>query len=234
MRSFCLVLIYFCIATLCCSMSKCKEDMTPGPQTTVHGIVKEYETGEVFPNVELQISKQYSQGLCDCGPGYSEYDVVTTKPDGTYSLTFTPLGIGTFTLRVKTIPNNGFIYESYNSNELVLGKDNSLDFLVQKLITATVHLKNNSDQNKKNFRLELNACCYMPNNDWGFDNYAIKDIYHIKIDTSIRFQIPQLSLVTFVSRFYTGYNASGLADTLSFKKSFNSGKNDTTISITNP
>jgi len=56
-------------------MSQCFKNDTPGPSTTVHGVIKDYKTGEVFGNVVLQITRKtqafYSQ--------YTDFDTVVTK-----------------------------------------------------------------------------------------------------------------------------------------------------------
>ncbi|MDF2430471.1 MAG: hypothetical protein JWP44_102 [Mucilaginibacter sp.] len=215
---------------LCSSMSNCKEDKTPGPSTTVHGFVKEDKTGNPIANVQLQVTKEYAVFLS--GNKYSDYDVVTTGADGSYSLIFTPLGTGTFYLKVSSSPPN---YFSGGIEQIYPGKDNTANFTLTRVVNLSVHLKNNSNQNKTGFHIFISSCCGPSQNaTWMSDN-----ILPVIIDTTIRYKLPQLSSYVFQSLYFNGYIKSGpdvgyFADTISFKKSFYLSKNDTTLTVINP
>ncbi|MES2275629.1 MAG: hypothetical protein V4592_06380 [Bacteroidota bacterium] len=219
----------FCIL---CSMSNCKEDKTPGPETTVHGVVKDGKSGEVYGGVVLQIEKQYSRGLAyiDAGPGYSYYDTVVTKPDGTYNLKFTPLGSGDFSLAIKKNPVSAI--GGYSAG-LVTGKDNTCNFSVIKLVNLTIHLKNNTNQGRVGFRMY-----------YGYDGVypffaGVIDFKKPIVDTTFTIQTPHLSKSILTSQFYTGYLTTGpgigtVGDTVAFRKGFSISRNDTLVNVINP
>ncbi|WP_448700990.1 carboxypeptidase-like regulatory domain-containing protein [Mucilaginibacter sp. AW1-3] len=227
------------VFVLCCSMSQCFKNDTPGPSTTVHGIVKDYQTGDPIPGLNLEIQRSTSNGtilfpLGSPGSTTTDFDIVTTKADGTYTLTFTPIGSGTFSLLIKDQQGTTFVY-NYNQNtynELDLGKDNKVDFLVQKLINATIHLKNLSNQNKSNFRLTVTGCCNNPY--YTFGTYYASPIV---IDTIIHTRFPQVYTMNLNNMYYNVVPNGRLLtmkDTSSFNKSFKTNRNDTTFNLINP
>src|ERR1700761_697608 len=208
-KSYSLYLTCAFVFVLCCSMSQCKNN-APGPQTTVHGVVKDYKTGDPIANVNLQVH-QYS-ACTFCTAITTDYDTIKTKADGSYTYTFTPIGTGDPNLLVD--PSNGYNYNDQTNTQLTLGIDNKIDLLVQKNINLNLHLINNSDQNRKKFYTYLQGCCY-------FSTYVfINRTYtsQVKIDTSINYKVPEFSTISVISFF----------------KSFNTSKNDTAVTIINP
>jgi len=221
------------IFIVCCSMSKCKEDKTPGPSTVVHGVVRESVTGKPIPNVRFQVVKRYSAGILS-GTRYADYDIVTTGDDGSYNLRFTPLGAGTFALQM--MQGNAvdyYILTGFVNNTIILGTDNNIDFTLARLVNLNVHLKNSSNQNKTGFHVFILNCCVTP-------NIVRSDDYRAgPLDTTLKYKLPQLAMYTFQSLYYKGFIPSGpnvgyFADTLSFKQNFYLGRNDTTINVVNP
>lgn len=207
-----------------------KEGKKPGAQTTVHGVVKDFRTGEVFANVKVGITKQY-QLLAD-GPSFSDYDFVYSNADGSYTLTFIPKGSGNFTIRIRDAVIT-YNFAGGGSYDVILGKDNQVDFPVYRTLNLTVRLTNLSTQNRKLFDFNIDSCC--TNSAFNlFALYGQRDIYRVKTDTTLLFKVPQLAHIQTTSRYYNGYGNSGLLDTLTFKKTFQLHKADTVINITNP
>jgi hypothetical protein len=229
-RSY-LTLVCVSVFMLCCSLSKCKEDKTPGPLTTIQGVVTEDKTDKPLPNVSLQIRKRYFSGFLSPGK-YSDYNIVTTNDKGEFSLKFTPLGTGDFTLNLLTLGYDNY-FPSYFNNVIELGQENSYAIKLSKIINLTVHLKNNSTQNKTGFHVFISSCCGSVFTD------GSTDIGHVVVDTVLKYKLAQLNTYTFQSLYFNGYVQSGpqvgtFADTLSFKKEFQLGTKDTTITIINP
>jgi hypothetical protein len=227
--------LIFC---LCCSMSQCMEDKTPGPVTTVRGFVRENKTGAPMAGVQLQIVKFYSVFLDSHRVSY--YNITTTRADGSYDLRFTPLGKGQFYLQVLNPPR--YYIEagedpapSYPDNGLILGGTDTLNFKFTKLLGLTVHLTNKSSQNRKAFWVwilddDASNPGHIAYGDGGFS--------HPVVDTTIIYHLPQLNSYTYKSIFYnpilSGPNVGGFSDSLSFQKNFYLGKADTSLVIVNP
>lgn len=225
--------IIFC---LCCSMSQCQEDKTPGPVTTVRGFVHEAKTGIPLANVQLQIVKTYSR--CLEPNGVSFYDITTTATDGSYNLKFTPLGKGKFYLRILDPPiyylgGTQVPVPSYPDTGLALGRTDTLSFTLIKLVGVNVHLTNKSNQSRTAFH------AYILNDGNSFNvSYSDDGFARVIVDTTISYHIPQLGYYTYQSIFYnpitSGPNVGGYGDSLSFKKNFYLGKADTSIVVVNP
>jgi len=217
-------------------MSRCKEDKTPGPVTTVRGFVRETKTGAPLANVQLQIVKDYSAFLEPQKVSY--YDITTPGADGSYNLKFTPLGTGQFYLRILHPPlYYAFAGQdpapTYPYNGLALGHTDTISFTLTKLIGLTVHLTNKSTQNRAAFHAYI-LDSSSPSNIF----YSEYGIGRVIIDTTISYYLPQLGSYTYQSIFYnpilSGPNVGGFGDSLSFKKNFYVGKADTSLVIVNP
>jgi len=210
-----------------CSMSNCKEDMTLGPLTTVHGKVTDVITGQGVPNISFQIKKDYSKpGYIDGGTGVSLYDTVSTQADGTYTLTFVPKGTGFFSLEYKDLGHNLAAYAL--TNYINIGADNTLDFKVYQSIRLGVNVHNTTDHGRKSFMFS-----YVSNAPYYYDSGYLMNFV---TDKSFTYTVPHLSKITLISNFNNGYSATQyniLTDTLVFRQSFNTGSKDTTINITN-
>jgi hypothetical protein len=212
----------------------CAKSETPGPLTTVRGIVKEDISGKPLSNVQLQVVKRYITLFS--GAKYENYDIITTGADGSYNLKFTPHGAGTFFLEIINIPAN-YIFLSTQpvvntTYGLTLDQVNTLNFTLARVYNVNIHLKNNSNHNRTAFHYFILDCC-SPGGAYG----GI-DISPIVIDTVMNFKLPQLTLYTFQSIFYnqivTGPYVAGFSDSLSFKKSFYINRADTNIAVVNP
>jgi hypothetical protein len=206
-------------------MSQCWENNTPGPVTTAHGFLTESKTGNPIANAKIQVTRKTSVFLGD-GYKYTNYDVTTTNANGSYYIKFTPVGSGEFFLSVD-IPGK---YISTTSNDMILGQDNKFDFVVNKYVGLNIHLQNKSNQNKSNFWYYVidNTCCN-PQVIYGFG------VSPVKIDTILKFNVPQLTPYIFQSMYFNGYATGGIfVDTSSFKTSFYIGKADTAVNVVNP
>lgn len=219
------------IFIVCCSMSQCSEDKTPGPSTLVHGVVNEAKTNKPLANIRLQITKEYTAFLA--GTKYEDYAVITTGADGTYDHRFIPIGKGTFFLHVL---NTGpYVDMSLTGRRnMELGATNDFNFLITRLVNLKVNLKNITDQGKTGFHVFISPCC-----DAQVSPLISDFISKVIIDTAMTYKLPQLTTYTCQSLFFNGYFTSGqqiglFKDTLSFKKNFYLGGVDTTINVVNP
>ena len=218
-----LYLVCLFVLGICCSMSNCNKNDEPGPRTTVYGVVTNYSTGLPISGVGLKVTQyKEAQGipmLYTTSSSSREYDAITTKSDGSYSYTFTPLGSGTFTLNQYSFPG----YFGFSSTTpLTLGASNSFDFKLQKLIKLDLHLVNNTDHNTAYGTLYVKGCCYVVDFP-----YATISIGRKKLDTVIHTQMPQLSAIN-IQCIFSSANTS-----ITVNQKFNSGLNDTTITVIN-
>jgi hypothetical protein len=227
MKTSVLYLTCAVLFVLCCSMSQCRKNDTPGPETSVHGIIKDYNTGGPIANIRLIVTQDEGVSLLalDAPPQSRSYDTITTKTDGTYSYKFTPLGTGKFNLNI--LDNENYNY-NYPSNPLIIGSDNEFDFTFQKLLNLNLHLVNNTAHNTTSGLVLIYGCCAPV---VGFTSYFGVNIGPKKLDTLIHTKMAQLSTVSIECRFY---NANDPNPPLSVIQSFKSGKNDTTVNVINP
>jgi hypothetical protein len=203
-------------------MSQCydKND-TPGPQTTVHGLVTDYNTSQPLAGVKLLISERYSTGLFSPN-NYRDYDTIITKTDGTYSYTFTPLGNGDFNLFLFAPPN--YYNYPYYSDTVKLGKDNKFDLSLSKQINVGIHLKNNSAQNKVYGVTYITTCC----NPYIYDGFNMTPK---KLDTLVHFKLVRAIQYTVQCQYF---DSSKDLNIIYLTQTFKLGLNDTTITIINP
>lgn len=221
---------------LCCSSRCFKEDKTPGPQTTIHGVVKDYRTGQTFPGIKIIIVKQYNTlAHFDNGPSYDSYDGPTTGSDGSFNYTFTPQGSGQYTLGIYQTPNSKFpfiIAQTGDASPLTLGKNNEINFSVLTALNLNIHVTNNSGHQKQQFSLSVDT------NSFYYFNYLSyftpRNIAPYPLDTVYTgVQVPQMANIIVFSRYHSN-TTNGSYDTLSFQKAFQLHKADTTITIVNP
>jgi len=188
----------------------------PGPETTVHGIVRDTSTGLPIPNLQLEVVSLYGSTQ----KGNKDYTTVTTKADGSYYLKFTPeINVTYF---IYPIQEN---YTTFSSTHIILGQDNNINLNVYEMINLNIHLTNNSTQNKNTFSL------------WAEGSYFISEfgIYipnPIKVDTLVKMSLPHLSSYTLQSEFSDYYSPSTAP--IVFKKVIFLGKVDTTVNVVNP
>lgn len=200
-------------------MSEC--DKIKGPETTVTGSVTDYYTKEPYPNIVLQVTRR--TGTFG-GGNYTDLDTVVTDANGSFRLTFTPMGLGEFKLYfkhyyIRDVGLHHFVDST--AVPLELGKINTRNFKVTKLVKMKVNLKNQSSQNRNAFWLSSNYCCVglsILNGD-------------IAKDTTFTGQVPRFTKIRLTSKFY---NANENGTLKEFKHEFNIGAKDTTVNIINP
>ncbi|MFC5284415.1 hypothetical protein ACFPJS_13155 [Pedobacter alpinus] len=200
-------------------MSECADQ--EGPQTIVNGKVYDAITNEGYSNIPLQITRErFGFG----GSRYEDFDTVVTDNKGEYHLNFTPILPGTFTIYFKDYDLRKYgLLEEYNISsrkELEIGKTNTIDFKVKKLINLKINLKNSSNYNFNTFRLNSASCNCI--------NYQV-DSLRITKDTTLNFKVPRLTKIFATSMFYN-------KGTNSFKKNehiYDILGTDTTVVINN-
>lgn len=132
----------FFVLVVCCSAACFKEDQTPQPQTTLHGLVKDFRTGQVYAGVKLTITKEYP-ALSESGHAIHVYDGPVTGTDGSYTYTFNPPGKGDYTLQLAgTTTKMPFVGD--HSMAITIGQDNRINFSVYELLNLKVHVTNAS------------------------------------------------------------------------------------------
>ena len=219
--SYPVILLLFVAIT---SMSDCEK--VKGPETVVTGSVTDFSTNEGYDNVVLQVKREMG-GIDQIF--YEGMDTVITDAQGNYRLTFIPMGLGArFSLDYKhhDLKQYGIApYFTGTSNEIELGKVNTIDFKVKKLVNLRVHLVNKSDQDHSNFQLSSDCHCISFNRSTSSNT-------KIPVDTILNFKVPRLSTIQIASRFYDLGNT--LSKQVLFTKDFTIANSDTTLKIVNP
>lgn len=219
--------LYFTCLTvllLCCSMSKCKNDELQ-PETTVHGVVKDFNTGLPISGYKL-IVENIPGGSQDYSYTHRSYDTIYTKVDGSYQYTFTPVGDNEHYINPVKNADYSFYNKEYRS--LTFGRDNTFDFVLQKLINLNLHLVNNTAHSTTYGECMVTACCYYPN-----ATYADLRIGTKKLDTVIVTKIARRSDITVACSYYNFYNTT-VPPLGQSTQSFKTGLNDTTVTVINP
>lgn len=196
-------------------MSKCNLEPAPGPITTVHGVVTDAVTGKPIPNLPLKIFDTF--GL----DGNNIFAVTSTDANGNYYLKFTPYS---HLAKYVVMPGSSVAnqYGFRDPAQLTLGVDNNLNIQFYKEVNLTIHLQNNSDQNKTTFMFVIN-CNFI--GDVLFFNPPKKD-------TTFTIKASHLMQYAFLSDFYNG--GSNDTTNVKFNQSAFIGEADTTVNIINP
>ncbi len=194
-------------------MSKCN---LPGPETTVHGMVRDTSTGLPIPNLQLEVVSLYNSTQ----KGNKDYTIVTTKADGSYYLKFTPEIKVTYL--IYPIQEN---YTLFGTPHIILGQDNNINLNVYEMVNLNIHLTNNSTQNKNTFSL------WVQSNNF-FTGFGIYIPNSIKVDTLVKMSLPHLNTYTLQSEFSDYYSPTTAP--ITFKKVIFLGKADTTVNVVNP
>lgn len=200
-------------------MSQCEDH--EGPLTTVEGTISDAKTNDVYGNITLQITRKRARIT---NQFYDDFDTVVTTTNGKYKLTFTPILPGTFTIYYKDYDIRKYdlkdFYTSGFNNELVIGKTNTVDFKVSKLINLKINLKNSSNYNFTRFQLSSNENSIF----YQSTNSAITK------DTILNYKIPRLTPIYITSTFYDIANST---NSKKLENQFNIASSDTTIFINN-
>ena len=218
MKNYCCYVISIATFIILTSMSECS---TEGPITTIKGKVTDVNTGEPYEKIPLMLVRE--------APGLKstvsiDFDSVITDRTGNYSLTFTPLIPGEYSIRLyydqqlnKYSVSN--ILKPKFLPDLTLGEINTANFAVDKLINLTLRLKNSSNFDYTNFSLTARPYYCI--------EYFTKGV-NIAKDTTLNFKVPRLTPLKITSYFFGG----GKAD-LKNIYNLNPLNGDSTITITN-
>jgi hypothetical protein len=204
------IIIFF----VCCSMSKCN---TPGPETNVSGIVTDTVTGKPVSGLQLKVVNFYNVK--------DQYTPVTTNDNGSYNLSFKPAdAFGSYTIVIAGNSTTNYYATLNEGGKITLGKNNSNNLRVYKLVTVTLKLKSTINKNQPKLEVLISGTTFL---------FQLYNVTSAIVDTTYQALIPRLNTYT-VGGIY--YNPAGPGGVSSFDFSSNVyiGNADTTINITNP
>lgn len=194
-------------------MSRCN---IPGPETNISGIVTDTVTGKPVSGLQLKVINFYN--------AEDQYTPVTTNNNGSYNLSFRPAdAIGSYFIVIAGNSTNNY-YATLEGSKITLGKNNSNNLRVYKLVTVTVKLK--STINKNQPKLEVLF--------WGTTfPFQLYNVTSAIVDTTYQAHIPRLNNYK-IGGIY--YNPAGPGGTFSddFSSNVYIGNADTSINISNP
>ena len=118
-------------------MSKCN---TPGPETNISGMVTDTVTGKPVSGLQLKVINFYNAD--------DQYAPVTTNNNGSYSLSFRPANaLGSYIIVIAGNSINNYYANLTEGSRITLGKNNSNNLRVYKLVAVTVKLKSTINKN---------------------------------------------------------------------------------------
>ncbi|HVW12217.1 MAG TPA: carboxypeptidase-like regulatory domain-containing protein [Mucilaginibacter sp.] len=213
MRRTQLLIIGIIIFFVCCSMSRCN---TPGPETNISGIVTDTVTGKPVSGLQLKVINFYN--------AEDQYAPVTTGSNGSYNLSFRPANaFGSYFIVIAGNSTNNY-YATLEGNKITLGKNNSDNLRVYKLVTVTVKLKSTINKNQPKLELLFSGKTFP---------FQLDNVSSAIVDTTYQTLIPRLNNYN-IGGIY--FNPAGPGGTFPYDFSSNVyiGNADTSINISNP
>lgn len=199
---------------LCCSMSKCN---TPGPETNISGIVTDTVTGKPISGLQLKVINLYNAG--------DQYTPVTTNNYGSYNLSFRPADpIGSYTIVIAGNSTNNY-YATFNEgSKITIGKNNTKNLRVCKLVAVTVKLKSTINKNQPKLEVVILGTTFP---------FQLNNVTSSIVDTTYQALIPRLNNYNIAGIYY---NPAGPGGTFpyDFSSKVYIGNADTSINISNP